>query len=357
MYYRYENVSINTSISNYFKTCWIKIDPESNTAELRSDTSFGYSESVSIIAGSLYTLESMVGAILNILVIITLLKSSRLRKEYLAPCIISVAFNNYIYCMYPLLVQSLQFFMRDKPLPEVILGCQLYGFVTYSLWLCSAWTLLGVAILRCVKVYFPRESNRIFFRRICKLMSVMAWLISFASLLPTFVGNYGQFGFRCKTFACSFITANVDGSQTTLDPKTLYGITVVILGILMIIANVATYLKLLKITNSILKDMTDETSSEQPLEDRIAKRKKKLEKERTFGRMIGSMTFTFLLVYVLMVILFISVPNPSLNGNLGCLLTAASIVILNPLVYIISQKRYRVEINNLLKSIYMLSLK
>ena len=355
MIYRHENVPIQTS--NYFKTCWIKIDAESNITEQRSDTNFVYSNTESAIAGFLYGLESFFGAILNILVIIVLLRCAKLRKEYLSPCIISVAFNNYIYCMYPLLVQSLQFFIGDKPLPQILLGCQLYGFVTYSLWLCSAWTLLGVAILRCVKVYFPRESKRNFFRRICKLMSVLAWVISFTSLLPTFVGKYGQFGFRCKTFACSFIATNVDGSHTNLDPKIVYGITVVTLGILMIIANVATYLKLLKITNNILKEMTDVTSNEDPLEKSISKRKEKLEKERSFGRMIGTMTLTFLLVYVLMVVLFISVPNPSHLGSLACLLIAASIVILNPLVYIISQERYRVEIQKLLKSIYLLKLK
>ena len=49
-----------------------------------------------------------------------------------------------LYSIFILPINSLRFYMKDQPLP---LGCGGFSFFAYGLWLCSAWNLLGIAIL------------------------------------------------------------------------------------------------------------------------------------------------------------------------------------------------------------------
>ena len=184
--YSYKEFHLNSS--SYFDKCWYRADSSSSPI----DTRFVYIEPVSIAAGFLYCTESAVGAILNFLVIIVLLKSKTLRKEYLSPSIINIALTDFLYSIFVLPVQCLRFYMRDQPLPS---GCEFYSFFAYGLWLCSAWNLLGIAILRCARIYYPSKGKREIFYRASLAMSLISWVISLISLLPTKMGKYGQFGF------------------------------------------------------------------------------------------------------------------------------------------------------------------
>ena len=124
----------HTNSSKYFNSCWMKIDPSTNISFFQSNnTNYVYSEVESTLAGLLYSIESGGGLIMNVLLIMALLRSTKLYKEYLTPSIISISLNHVLYCVYSLPVQSLHFFLNDMPV-----GCQLYAFITYGLWLGSA---------------------------------------------------------------------------------------------------------------------------------------------------------------------------------------------------------------------------
>ena len=319
--------SINSS--KYFDKCWYRGDTDSSPV----DPSFVYTELVATAAGFLYCVESAIGAILNFLVILVLIKSKKLRKEYLSPSIVNIAWTDFLYSIFILPFNSLRFYMRDQPLP---FGCRGFSFFAYGLWLCSAWNLLGIAILRCVRLYFPSRNKRELFRLASISTSVTSWVISFAFLLPTGMGRYGQFGFGCQTFGCYIIDINEDGSQTDIDPQTIYGVTVIFIGIGMVVFNIIIYLKLRKMARIIYEESkeTDENKA----------RTKRLEKEKLIGNVMGRITAIFILIYVFMITLRISIPKSDPNIALLCYLTAASIVVIDPLVHIISQQCYRSEI-------------
>lgn len=279
---------------------------------------------------------------MNFLIIVVLLGSKRLRKEYIRPTIVSIAFNNFCYSLYTLPVQSIHFFMRDMPLPT---GCQFYGFITYGLWLCSAWNLLGAAVLRFAAVHFPHQTKSKVFRRASKLIPVMAWIVAFVLPFPTLLGKYGQFGFICRTFGCTFIDTNLDGSKANSDPQTMYGMSVVIIGLLMIILNVLTFNRISKLSKSILKRTNE---MDQNMSTRIYK------KERKVGKAIGIVTLNFFLVYLLTIILLMSIPNATNTIpviNLICYFIAGSAVVFNPVVFIICQEKYQRAIRRLLQTV------
>ena len=339
---QFHEFQINSS--EYFEKCWMRVNSSIDVSLFQSNMSadYVYSEMESIIAGILYAIISLGGLIMNFLIIVVLLGSRRLRKEYIRPTIISIAFNNFSYSLYTLPVQSIHFFMRDMPLPT---GCQIYGFITYGLWLCSAWNLLGAAVLRFAAVYFPHEKKSKLFRRASKLIPVLAWIVAFVIPLPTLLGKYGQFGFVCRTFGCTFININLDGSKANSDPQTMYGMSVVIIGLLMIILNVATFNRISKFSKVIVKQTKE---VDQNMSTRIHK------KERKVGKAIGIVTLNFFLVYLLMIILLMSIPNATNTipvVNLICYLIAGSAVVFNPVVLIICQERYQRAIGRLLQSV------
>ena len=93
----FELVKFNSS--EYFDTCWMKIDPRNKTSPLlpSHDTSFVYDETESMVAGYVSALESILGIILNVLVIATLLRNHKLRKDYLTPSIISISLADLLF--------------------------------------------------------------------------------------------------------------------------------------------------------------------------------------------------------------------------------------------------------------------
>ena len=56
----------------------------------------------------------------------------------------------------------------------------------------SALNLLGIAVLRCMLVYYPRNAKNDVFGKATKAVPIMTWVVSFAWLLPTLIGEYGN---------------------------------------------------------------------------------------------------------------------------------------------------------------------
>ena len=138
-------VNINSSISSYFDSCWMKIDPTSDSSIVHStDPSIVLSDGQGIIQGIVYMLLSIAGATLNFLVILAIYKSSDLRRSYLTPTILSLALGDFVFSIYILPPASLRGFTKDFPLPQ---GCAFHGFIAYTLWELSACNLVCLAIL------------------------------------------------------------------------------------------------------------------------------------------------------------------------------------------------------------------
>lgn len=97
---------------HYHHACWLIVDHNTSFSRLSKDTHFVYSEAESITAGLVVAFESIVGSVLNLLVILALLKNSNLRKEYLTPAILSLALTDFLFSVFSLPVVSLHFFVR-----------------------------------------------------------------------------------------------------------------------------------------------------------------------------------------------------------------------------------------------------
>ena len=337
----YQKMRPNTS--KYFEWCWIKYNATLKDPELPIvETNYVYSETASIIAGIGFALESIIGTILNLLVIIALGRNADFRKEYLTPSIVSIAFTDLLYSVFSLPILSLHYFTKDMPAAN----CNIFSFFIYGLWLCSACNLLGIAILRCAAIYFPAETDGTRFRRTAKLTPIIAWIIAFLPFVPVLFGKLGRFELDCETRMCRYMNMDSNGYSTNIDLIAVIGNVVIIMGILMFVLNGATYAQVSKLLKQIIKQMKDAN---------ISMSKSMLEKERRLGNMMAMISILFFLVYCPTLILFKIEPEARVTkptATILCLLVNASIGTIDPLVYMICQKKYRKEMKMVLESIF-----
>ena len=98
---------VNLSDSKYNTKCYLKVDGNS----LNNDTAYCYSPIESIIAGVGASFQSIAGVILNLLVIIALLRTGSVRKEYITPSIISLAGTDLLYSVFTLPMMAVRYFI------------------------------------------------------------------------------------------------------------------------------------------------------------------------------------------------------------------------------------------------------
>lgn len=245
---------INIESSKFFENCWMQDNATLISLHLSPDPNFMYSEMESIMAGIIVALQSLFGTIWNFLVIVALLRNSELRKEYLTPTIVSIAVANFIHSIYTLPILSCHFLMKDMPITD----CLFYSFVGLSIWFCSAWNLLGFSALRCLAVWFPEKCNGSTFNNISQNLPFIAWAIPFVFFFPVFLTQSGKFGLECKTLMCNYINISSDGEAEVTDLYVIFKITVITIGVVILVLNVVTFVKV----SMKIKELTLEEKGE-----------------------------------------------------------------------------------------------
>ena len=333
-------VKINTS--EYFDYCWLKVDPSSTDPIVRStDPSYVYSNTESILFGVGYIPLSVIGSVMNLLVILAILRSSELRKEYLSPSILSIALNDFIFSISTIPMASLLGFMKDLPLPH---GGEFYGFVTLGLWQGSIFNLLEVAILRCVVVFFPRICHTQNFKRVCIIAPISVWVFTMLTLVPVVSRQYGRFGFVCKEFAIGIIGVDESGSALSLHPFGIFMAGIMISGILLILLNVITLIQVHRKTQKLFLQVKDAN---------LEAGKKILQKEKNLGKMVMIITASFFLVFCPQIILQIIDPYAPISKkpvHIFTLFLACSLVVIDPIIYCVSHEKYREAIKSMLEA-------
>lgn len=242
--------------------------------------------------------------------------------------------------MLPIL--SLRFFMMRMP----GVHCPTFTFFGLGFYFCSAWNLLGVAMIRCVVVFRNRISSTKIFHWSSRILPVITWIIPFMTLLPSLLGKYGRFLLSCKDQYCRLLSVDENGDPLQLSAN--LSLILIFIGAILIILNAATYVRVAWQPRKLSHQMKD-ASSEIATEI--------LEKEKKVGLMMGVVTIFFFITFMMDAIVRtidfnFYLANPNLQTVL--LLITYSIVIVDPLIYIILQEQYRMEITNLLKAIPVL---
>ena len=171
---------------------------------------------------------------------------------------------------------------------------------------------------------------------------MLAWIISFCILAPTSFEVNGRFGLSCELQAC--ILVNVDSSGDPLDhePLRLMAGHIIIVGLIFLGLNLATYWMVARQTRSLIQKV-DEIQGETL--------RRILEKEKKVGKMMAIISIAFFIVFMLTSIIRIIDFNylRTLDGWIFQTVVPNLIVIINPLVYIICCDQYKQEIKNVIE--------
>ena len=104
--------------SEYNENCWMPVDGtldhngnQISNPVISNDTSYVYDGIPTIWAGLGTGIESILGVILNGLIIMALLKNTKLRSDYLTPAIVSLALTDFLFSFLSLAPFSIHFFM------------------------------------------------------------------------------------------------------------------------------------------------------------------------------------------------------------------------------------------------------
>ena len=335
----YFEVDLHTS--KYFNSCWTNVNPEALSYRvLTENPGFCYSEAVAIMTGLFNMFESVVGVILNLLVILAALRNKDIRKEYLTPSILSIAVTDLILSAYVIPLTAIKFLSRDMPFPAV---CEFGSFTGHVLWVLSALNLLGIAVLRCFAVFFPWKTKNKCFKYICRIWPLLSWIISIVVMLPTLLKKYGRFGLECRSFMCKIIDVDFEGNLTHLNPVGVYMIIITTIGILIFLLNLVNYFRVSYYSKTMFNQMKD-------VNMKLARQM--LGKEKKVGKMVAIVSASFLMVYAPIIVL-ISLDEHAAatkeHAMVAAIVLGYSLVVVHPLTYIFCNGKYRNEIKILFR--------
>ena len=98
---------------------------------------------------------------------------------------------------------------------------------------------------RTIGIYYPSRLNETGFRKKCKMIIILAWLLAILPMVPTAFQKFGRYGLECKTRKCTVINMDVDEYPTSVNPKRQLGSwTPVIAATLLLVFNGLIYLRL-----------------------------------------------------------------------------------------------------------------
>ena len=346
-FHHYRKVSLNSS--QYLDSCWTKINFSQGVTKMMlekgilADPDFEYGNGEATTAGVFNLLQSIGGILLNGLIILVIMRNSKIRKEYLTPSILSIAITDFIFSIYILPIMTTIFLTHDVPFPD---GCRSYGYIGYSLWLNAALSLLGIGILRSYVMFFPKNIIYKRFQYTCKLTPIVGLVFALLVSFPTYLGKLGQFGVECKSFRCKQIDINWNEEPTNINPKDFYFTFIIIAGVLMISLNVASFHLVKKHSKSLLqklKDINPDAAN------------KMVEKEKKMGKMVVIIVTSYAIVYMPITILTAVVPNATITQHqliVAAHILLCSLVIIDPLIYIFCHDKYLKEIKILITLVF-----
>ncbi|XP_023234223.1 G-protein coupled receptor moody-like [Centruroides sculpturatus] len=149
----------------------------------------------------------------NIITIIALLKSPRLRNATSA-FIINLCAADGFYCAFTLPLATSTFIHMTWIYDNYL--CMIYPLIRYSNATVSVLTIMAITINRYVIIVHPKIYSRIYTKISISISIVCIWLVSFLLLVPTALGIWGKFAFNPQVGTCTMVNVNGKSSKNFL---------------------------------------------------------------------------------------------------------------------------------------------
>ncbi|XP_044014186.1 protein trapped in endoderm-1-like [Aphidius gifuensis] len=178
------------------------------------DNEKSYPQYIAIIAASFAILFCIIGTLGNGLTVIAFAKYKKLRRQPTTIFIINLTISDLMLstiCMPSLAID----FLTSDVIDGIL--CKISPMLFYGNFSVSLFSLMAIAINRYILIVKPAIHNKIYTTKNIIIMLASIWIFSYSLLLPTIFEIWGTFGLDKKTMICEILEKDGDFAS----PKTI----------------------------------------------------------------------------------------------------------------------------------------
>jgi len=301
-------------------------------------TSLIFSETESGVAGVLACIIAIAGAVGNVLTIVALVYSKRLRWHPTTMFLVSLSLSDLIFSVYNLPLTAHRFFNRGCEFMCLDWHvCKYFPFFFYGNLGVSIYIMALVALHRVFGVFRGPSLNKYFNKMTVPGMIVLVWAGVFGMMMFPLTEHWGQFGFEPLTSSCTLVESE---GETFMPAISILGVALPFIFIS--VSYIAIYCKV-KITGQTTKRASANDSSLLQITHKNDFRKQIKDRERELTNTLLFIFLGFLFCFLPFSVLSVVDPMPPSRNSvlhlISYVLTWSSCCI-NPVIYCATNKYY-----------------
>lgn len=152
-----------------------------------------------------FILFAIIGVLGNFVSILALSKCTRLRNATTA-FIVNLCIADFLFCSFSMPLSALTFIQENWYYGDVL--CKLFPLVRYSNGAVSLFSVIAITINRYILIVHPESYPKVYTKRNMAIMIVTIWITSFLLLLPPLLGVWGTLGLDPDVGTCTILTLN-----------------------------------------------------------------------------------------------------------------------------------------------------
>lgn len=178
------------------------LTPSENGTSVSVDRWVQYPRATTIFATVCCILFIVVGILGNLITILALTRCAKLRNATTA-FVVSLCTADLLFCAINLPPTASRYIHQSWILGETL--CRLFPFFFYGNVAASLLSMTAITINRYVLINHYKYYDKIYQKKFIALMIAFCWAFSFALLIPTLAGKWGEFGYDEPTFSCTIL--------------------------------------------------------------------------------------------------------------------------------------------------------
>ncbi|GBN04438.1 G-protein coupled receptor moody [Araneus ventricosus] len=174
---------------------------------------FRYPAELMDFAAACFIVFAVVGVFGNLVSILALSKSQKLRNATTA-FIVNLCVADLLFCGFSMPLSALTFLERDWNYGEVL--CKLFPLVRYSNGAVSLFSVIAIAINRYILIVHPKLYRDMYKPRNIGIMIAIMWISALVLLLFPLFEVWGRLGYDKRVGTCTILKLNGSSPKMTL---------------------------------------------------------------------------------------------------------------------------------------------
>ncbi|XP_045592255.1 protein trapped in endoderm-1 [Procambarus clarkii] len=288
-----------------------------------------YPRAATIFAAAASILFILVGILGNLVTIIALSRSVKLRVHATTAFVISLCASDLLFCSINLPLTASRYIHESWVLGDTL--CSIFPFFFYGNVAASLLNMVAITLNRYILIAHHGLYDRVYRHHYIYLMIAVVWLFSFGMMMPPLLGVWGRLGLDPPSFSCTILKK--DGSS----PKKflfLFGFLLPMIAI--VVCYSAIYYKVRESRRNLVAH-TNKGGSPSTFNVHIARKE-----DLRLTKMMLTIFLCFLVSFLPLMIVNVAdddVLVPSLHVLASVLAWASAVV--NPFVYAVTNRQYR----------------